>query len=106
MRVTLGSDESLVRLIRGRTVRAREERERMRDLVRRTALVALAAGSVSGLAVASPALAADTVPPAATAAFAAPPNGNNNWRITAPQTLNVSATDDVAVAKVQYSLDG
>ena len=42
----------------------------------------------------------------APAAFAAPPNGNNNWRIAAPQTLNLSATDDVAVAKFQYSLDG
>ena len=44
--------------------------------------------------------------PRAPATFAAPPNGNNNWRITAPQTLNLSATDDVAVAKFQYSLDG
>ena len=54
-----------------------------------------------------PASAADTVAPVVgTATFAAPPNGNNNWRITAPQTLNLSATDDVAVAKFQYSLDG
>src|SRR5262249_12041905 len=37
---------------------------------------------------------------------AAPPNGNNNYRISAPQTLNLSATDDVAVSKFQYSLDG
>ena len=36
----------------------------------------------------------------APATFAAPPNGNNNWRITAPQTLNLSATDDVAVVEV------
>ena len=32
-------------------------------------------------------------------------DGNNNWRF-GPATLNLSATDDVAVAKFQYSLDG
>ncbi|MDA0160779.1 ThuA domain-containing protein [Solirubrobacter ginsenosidimutans] len=59
------------------------------------------------MAVVSPALAADTVAPVvAPAAFSAPPNGNSNWRITAPQTLTLSATDDVAVSKFQYSLDG
>ena len=82
----------------------------MRDSSRRrwpTALPAVVAGSALSLAVASPAMAADTVAPVvAPAAFAAPPNGNNNWRITAPQTLNLSATDDVAVSKFQYSLDG
>ena len=71
------------------------------------ALLGPAAVSAIMLLAASPAMAADTAPPvAAPAAFAAPPNGNNNWRITAPQTLNLSATDDVAVAKFQYSLDG
>src|SRR4051794_24707608 len=70
-------------------------------------LQAVVAGSALSLAVASPAIAADTVAPVvAPAAFAATPNGNNNWRITAPQTLNLSATDDVAVSKFQYSLDG
>src|SRR4051794_36387498 len=70
-------------------------------------LQAVVAGSALSLAVASPAIAADTVAPVvAPAAFAATPNGNNNWRITAPQTLNLSATDDVAVSKLQYSLDG
>ena len=55
----------------------------------------------------SPAGAADTVAPVlAPGTFSAAPNGNNNWRITAPQTLNLSATDDVAVSKFQYSLDG
>src|SRR4051812_49660183 len=82
----------------------------MRDSSRRpwpTALSAILAGSALSLAVVSPAMAADTVAPVvAPAAFAAPPNGNNNWRITAPQTLNLSATDDVAVSKLQYSLDG
>ena len=34
-----------------------------------------------------------------------PPDGNNNWRL-GPATLNLSATDDVAVTKFQYSLDG
>src|SRR4051794_19319054 len=82
----------------------------MRESSRRPwsrALQVIAAGSALGLIAASPAMAADTVPPVlGTAAFAAPPNGNGNWRITAPQTLNLSATDDVAVSKLQYSLDG
>ncbi len=82
----------------------------MRDLVRRPwtrALLAVATGTASLSAVVTPALAADTVAPVvAPGAFAAPPNGNNNWRITAPQTLTLSATDDVAVSKFQYSLDG
>src|SRR4051812_15603495 len=53
------------------------------------------------------AAAAQAAPPVlAPLAFAAPVNGNNNWRITAPQTLNLSATDDAAVSKFQYSLDG
>ena len=55
----------------------------------------------------SPAGAADSAAPVlAAGTFSAAPNGNNNWRITAPQTLNLSATDDVAVSKFQYSLDG
>src|SRR4051812_10209020 len=82
----------------------------MRDSSRRpwpTALSAILAGSALSLAVVSPAMAADTVAPVlAAATFAAPPNGNSNWRITAPQTLNLAATDDVAVSKFQYSLDG
>src|SRR3954447_8019782 len=82
----------------------------MRESSRRrwpSALQAVVAGSVLSLAVVSPAMAADTAPPVlGTAAFATAPNGNGNWRITAPQTLNLSATDDVAVSKLQYSLDG
>jgi type 1 glutamine amidotransferase len=55
----------------------------------------------------SPAGAADDSPPVlAAGAFATLPDGNSNWRLTAPQTLNLSATDDVAVSKFQYSLDG
>ena len=45
-------------------------------------------------------------PPVSTATFAAAQNGNGNWRLTAPQTLRLAATDDVSVAKLQYSLDG
>ncbi len=81
----------------------------VRDSVRRPwprTLLAIGTAAVSVLVLASPAMAADTVAPVASGAFAAPPNGNNNWRISAPQTLNLSATDDVAVAKFQYSLDG
>jgi type 1 glutamine amidotransferase len=70
------------------------------------AMGAVVAGMALGLAVVPQAMAADTVAPVlGTAAFAAAPDGNNNWRITVPQTLNLSATDDVAVAKLQYSLD-
>src|SRR4051794_29356071 len=70
------------------------------------ALPAVVAGSVLSLAAVSPAMAADTVAPVASpAAFAAVPNGNNNWRISVPQTLTLSATDDVAVSKLQYSMD-
>src|SRR3954447_17231065 len=82
----------------------------MRDLVCRTrprALLAVATGSVAMLAAVSPAMAADTVAPVlGTATFAAAPDGNSNWRLAAPQTLNLSATDDVAVSKLQYSVDG
>ena len=70
----------------------------------------VATATVVGVALAgmpSAAHAQDTAAPVlAPATFAAPPSGNNNWRITAPQTLNLSATDDVAVSKFQYSLDG
>ena len=73
----------------------------------RKRLVAVFA-SVAALVMVSPALAtADTSPPVVgPATFASPPDGNNNWRLTVPQTLNLTATDDVAVAKLQYSVDG
>ena len=58
------------------------------------------------LAVGAAPAAADTSPPTATASFAEPTDGNGPWRITAPQTLQLTATDDVAVAGLQYSLDG
>src|SRR3954454_5436337 len=78
----------------------------VKGLFRPRILLGLAVGSAS-LVAASPAMAADTVAPVLAApSFAAPPNGNSNWRITAPQTLNLSATDDVAESKLQYSLAG
>src|SRR6188472_2742513 len=82
----------------------------MRESSRRPwplAMQAVVAGTALSLALASPALAADTVTPVlGTAAFATTPDGNSNWRITAPQTLGLSATDDTGVSKLQYSLDG
>jgi len=49
---------------------------------------------------------ADTAPPVLGAAtLSAKPDGNGNWRRT-PVELTLSATDDVAVAKLQYSIDG
>jgi type 1 glutamine amidotransferase len=67
-----------------------------------------AAASLAAVLIAVPSASAqDTTAPVLPAgAFAAAPNGNNNWRLTSPATLNLSATDDVAVAKFQYSLDG
>src|SRR4051794_28681874 len=82
----------------------------MRDSSRRPwprAVSAVVAGTALSLAAAPAALAADTVAPVlAPATFAAPADGNSNWRLTSPQTLSLSATDDVAVSKLQYSLDG
>jgi type 1 glutamine amidotransferase len=82
----------------------------MRDLGRRrwpTAVAGIVAGTALSLAAVPQALAADTVAPVLGAAtFASAPDGNSSWRITAPQPLTVSATDDVAVSKLQYSLDG
>src|SRR4051794_34845563 len=86
---------------------SRGEGKSMRDLVHPAWARVLLAGAAISVVAASPAMAAETVAPiAAPAAFATPPNGNNNWRITSPQTLQLSATDDVAVSKFQYSLDG
>ena len=61
-------------------------------------LVAVSPTAAQGADAQAPVLAAAT--------FASPANGNNNWRISSPQTLQLSATDDVAVAKLEYSLDG
>ena len=68
--------------------------------------MALLLGAGLVLATALPAVAADAVAPVVTPATLTPatPEGNNNWRHT-PSTLNLSATDDVAVDKFQYSLD-
>ena len=76
-------------------------RSRLKGLAGLTIATAVTAG------VAGTAFAADTTPPAVTpATFASPPDGNNNWRLTTPQKLTLSGTDDVAVSKFQYSLDG
>ena len=73
---------------------------------RAAAWLAAAFASLGVLLVVSAAQAADDVPPVAAAATLTPaPDGNANWR-RQPATLNLSATDDVAVAKFQYSLDG
>ena len=71
--------------------------------------VGLVCGALSlvALITASTAFAADTVRPVVEVATLTPSvaDGNNNWRF-GPATLNLSATDDVAVTKFQYSLDG
>ena len=60
-----------------------------------------AALSLVALIAAGAALAADTVRPVVDVATLTPtaPDGNNNWRL-GPATLNLSATDDVAVDEV------
>lgn len=78
-----------------------------RFIPRGRALVAFA-GALSGVVLfgAAPALAADAVAPVIdVGALSGTPDGNANWRRTKPATLNLTATDDVAVAKLQYSLD-
>ena len=63
----------------------------------------LGAGVVLGTAL--PVAAADAVAPVVSVATLTPaPEGNGNWR-HGPATLNLSATDDIAVDKFQYSLD-
>src|SRR3954451_22636114 len=108
----LGSEASgrLVGRASGVSVGSARRGISMRESSRRrwvSAMQAVVAGSALSLAVISPAMAADTVAPVvAPATFSAVPDGNANWRLTTPQTLNLSATDDVAVSKFQYSLDG
>src|SRR3954451_22604764 len=108
----LGSEASgrLVGRASGLSVGSARRGISMRESSRRrrvSAMQAVIAGSALSLAVISPAMAADTVAPVvAPATFSAVPDGNANWRLTTPQTLNLSATDDVAVSKFQYSLDG
>jgi type 1 glutamine amidotransferase len=67
---------------------------------------AVAALSLAALVLAIPAVAADAVAPTIdVGALAGTADGNANWRLTKPVTLNLTASDDVAVAKCQYSLD-
>src|SRR5438552_815943 len=77
---------------------------------RGASLLALAAiASVAALTAVLPAAAVDpdTVPPVVNTATLSPaPDGNGAWHRTAPVTLSLSATDDVAVQNLQYSLDG
>jgi type 1 glutamine amidotransferase len=76
-------------------------RSGLKGLAGLTIATAVSAGA------AGTAVAADTTPPVVEpATFASPPDGNNNWRLTKPQTLSLSASDDVAVTRFQYSLDG
>ena len=55
---------------------------------------------------ATPSWAQETTPPTINVATLSPsaPTGQNNWY--SGGTLNVSATDDVGIAKFQYSLNG
>ena len=80
----------------------------LRNLRRRRVVapwLAVLLGAVVVLGTALPAAAADSVAPVLDVATLTPaPEGNNNWRF-GPATLNLSATDDVAVDKFEYSLD-
>jgi type 1 glutamine amidotransferase len=70
----------------------------------------LALAGVAALVAVLPAAAVDpdTSAPVINAATLSPTaaDGNSNWRRTTPVTLSLSATDDVAVSNLQYSLDG
>src|SRR5688572_26040178 len=62
--------------------------------------------AAAGLLVAGPAAyaqAPDTASPVVNAATLSPSPGHNNWYRSGPVTVNLSATDDVAVAKFEYS---
>lgn len=63
--------------------------------------------TAAALLPAAPSWALETTPPTINAATLSPaaPTGQNNW-YRGPVTLNVSATDDVGIAKFQYSLNG
>ena len=55
---------------------------------------------------AAPSWAQDTTPPTVNVATLSPaPTGQNNW-YRGSVTLNMSATDDIGIAKFQYSLNG
>jgi type 1 glutamine amidotransferase len=63
--------------------------------------------TAAALITATPSWAEETTPPTINVATLSPsaPTGQNNW-YTGPVMLNVSATDDVGIAKFQYSLNG
>lgn len=63
--------------------------------------------TAAALIPATPSWAQETTPPTINVATLSPsaPTGQNNW-YSGPVTLNVSATDDVGIAKFQYSLNG
>ncbi|MET8162492.1 ThuA domain-containing protein [Sphaerisporangium sp. NPDC005289] len=72
----------------------------------RTSVVA-ACVTAAVLIPAAPSWAEETTPPAINVATLSPsaPTGQNNW-YRGSVTLNMSATDDVGIAKFQYSLNG
>src|SRR5689334_21249578 len=86
---------------------------RMNALRVRPRSVMLAAGTVTMLAlgliplVAMPSLAADDLvrPVIEEATLTPAADGNANWHRVKPLTLRLAASDDVGVAKLQYSLD-
>src|SRR4051794_7798601 len=66
----------------------------------------VAALALAALVPAGAALAADTVSPTIdVGTLGGTADGNSNWRLTKPVTLNLTASDDVSVARFQYSLD-
>ena len=64
-------------------------------------------GCVAVLATARPAAAQDTTAPVLNTATRSPASdGNGNWYRKTPVTVTLSATDDVGVSRLRYSLDG
>ncbi|MFB9682445.1 ThuA domain-containing protein [Streptosporangium vulgare] len=70
------------------------------------ALAVAACVTAAALIPAAPSWAEETTPPTINVATLSPsaPTGQNNW-YRDPVTLNMSATDDVGIAKFQYSLN-
>src|SRR4051795_10446545 len=83
-----------------------QHRIRSRGAVLWTA-IAVAGAAALVIALQAAAVDPDVSAPVINAATLTPTaaDGNSNWRRTTP-TLNLSATDDTSVDKLQYSLDG
>ncbi len=99
----------LIRLLGSKGRRpVRREEEVAVGRFRHRAVAIAAVGAACSLSLgAAAALAADaSAPVLGVAAFSSPPDGNNGWRIHEGLNARAGRDDRVAVAKLQYSVDG